>query len=127
MLLLVDLVRGHVFGGGETRAGARVSVALGDFCVRVLALRRGWRASRGSGAEVSWVGLDWTGLTLVALLGCSGHGTLDGLAGLVDGVPGRENRSGNGILERGVRGRWGRWGRGLLDCVHCECLVVCLE
>ncbi len=26
-------------------------------------------------------------LTLVALLGCSRHGTLDGLGGLVDGVP----------------------------------------
>ena len=30
VLLLVHLVRGHVFGGGETRGGARVGVALCD-------------------------------------------------------------------------------------------------
>ena len=30
MLLLVDLVRGCVFGGGETRGGVCVGVAFGD-------------------------------------------------------------------------------------------------
>lgn len=65
MLLFVDLVRGCVFGGGETRGSVRVGVALCDL--------------------------------LVTLLGSSRHGTLDRLGGLVDSV---------------------------LDCVHCECLVV---
>lgn len=34
VFLLVDLVRGHVFGRGKTRGGVRVGVAFCDFWVR---------------------------------------------------------------------------------------------
>ena len=43
------------------------------------------RVGGGKGWQLDWAG---AGLTLVALLGGSGHGALDGLDALVDGVPG---------------------------------------
>lgn len=47
VLFLVDLVRGHVFGGGETRGGARVGVALCDLWGSVSALCRGKERQEG--------------------------------------------------------------------------------
>lgn len=77
MLLFVDLVRGCVFGGGETRGSVRVGVALCDLWGTVSATSRGNRSKRLK-------------LTLVTLLGSSRHGTLDRLGGLVDSVPGNQ-------------------------------------
>lgn len=95
MLLLVQLVRGHVFGGSETRGGARVGVALCDLWRVVSALCV--EGKRGTGKNL---------ITLVALFGSSRHGTLNGLGGLVDGVPGRPSRSGYSVqAARGGEGQ----------------------
>ena len=50
MLLLVDLIRDCVLGGGETRGGARVGVALCDLWGLVLA----GSGQRGEKEEVAY-------------------------------------------------------------------------
>lgn len=66
------------------------------------------RAADRGGRRERW-------LTLVALFGSSGHGALDALGGLVDGVPGEQVSNGVQATTKEVRGRR---GSGSLDCFH---------
>lgn len=50
--------------------------------------------------------------TLITLLGSLRSGSLDGLAGLVEGIP----------KGRSVRGRQSGGAKVILDCLHYECM-----
>ena len=62
-------------------------------------------------------------LTLVALLGSSGHGALDRLGGLVDGVPNRQLVSQQSRQHPSRKRGWkrGKWGR-----LHLIASIVCV-